>query len=148
MTEAEFRKRLVSRKPKNALVQSIETMTGSGVPDLYYCHKGNPCWFELKETRGSHCYMRVSQWRWFCRHNISGGKGLLIIKRIGPRRIDIYDTKMFCGKDILKTSEIKSENIYFQSSTKPTMSIEIISGYEYLYNRIDNYLKKKGTSNE
>lgn len=38
--EARFRRWLVKQAPKNSLIQTIETSTGTGVPDVFYCYQG------------------------------------------------------------------------------------------------------------
>lgn len=114
--EARFRRWLVKQAPKNSLIQTIETSTGTGVPDVFYCYKGRPCWIELKDTEGAQCYMRTSQWIWFRKYILSGGMGYLMIRR-KDKTVDIYDVKRLLIAASIEN--IKGEHITFKEDNDP-----------------------------
>lgn len=114
--EARFRRWLVKQAPKNSLIQTIETSTGTGVPDVFYCYKGRPCWIELKDTEGAQCYMRTSQWIWFRKYILSGGTGYLMIRRKN-KTVDIYDVKRLLIAASIEN--IKGEHITFKEDNEP-----------------------------
>ena len=114
--EARFRRWLVKQAPKNSLIQTIETSTGTGVPDVFYCYKGRPCWIELKDTEGAQCYMRTSQWIWFRKYILSGGMGYLMIRRKN-KTVDVYDVKRLLIA--ASTENIKGEHITFKEDNDP-----------------------------
>lgn len=114
--EARFRRWLVKQAPKNSLIQTIETSTGTGVPDVFYCYKGRPCWIELKDTEGAQCYMRTSQWIWFRKYILSGGMGYLMIRRKN-KTVDIYDVKRLLIAASIEN--IKGEHITFKEDNDP-----------------------------
>ena len=114
--EARFRRWLVKQAPKNSLIQTIETSTGTGVPDVFYCYKGRPCWIELKDTEGAQCYMRTSQWIWFRKYILSGGTGYLMIRRKN-KTVDIYDVKRLLIAASIEN--IKGEHITFKEDNDP-----------------------------
>ena len=153
MSEATFRRWLVANKPNKSLIQPIETSTGSGIPDLFYCCQHGSCWIELKETERTGCYMRVSQWLWFRKLRDARGKGFLIIKRTKkkPNTIDIYDVGAFlitkCNE--LRKGKIVGKDIRFDK-VQPTVSIEVGSGHEHFYHTLHKLIKKKekGIENE
>ena len=114
--EARFRRWLVKQAPKNSLIQTIETSTGTGVPDVFYCYKGRPCWIELKDTEGAQCYMRTSQWIWFRKYISSGGMGYLMIRRKN-KTVDVYDVKRLLIAASIEN--IKGEHITFKEDNDP-----------------------------
>lgn len=114
--EARFRRWLVKQAPKNSLIQTIETSTGTGVPDVFYCYKGRPCWIELKDTEGAQCYMRTSQWIWFRKYILSGGMGYLMIRRKN-KTVDVYDVKRLLIAASIEN--IKGEHITFKEDNDP-----------------------------
>ena len=114
--EARFRRWLVKQAPKNSLIQTIETSTGTGVPDVFYCYKGRPCWIELKDTEGAQCYMRTSQWIWFRKYLSSGGMGYLMIRR-KDKTVDVYDVKRLLIAASIEN--IKGEHITFKKDNDP-----------------------------
>lgn len=114
--EAAFRRWLVKQKPKNSLIQTIETSTGTGVPDVFYCYEGHPCWIELKDTEGAQCYMRTSQWMWFRKYILAGGIGYLMIRR-KDKTIDVYDVKRLLIA--ASVDNIKGEHMIFKENNEP-----------------------------
>lgn len=146
MSEAEFRRWLVKNKPTKSMIQPIETSTGAGIPDLYYCYRSSSCWIELKETERTGCYMRVSQWLWFGKLREAGGRGFLIIKRKArrPYTIDIYDIRQFMRQNGQpRAGKLSGKDILFKD-IKPVVTVEVASGHEYFYNVLHKLLLKKG----
>lgn len=135
--ETEFRKWMV--KNANSLgwmIQSIETSTGSGVPDIFVCNYGWNAWAELKSTNSNKVFMRISQFRWFIRYVRRGGIGLLIIKRLKERRIDVYkmlDLEIYSDA---KHCELKGNDIYFPDFTQPAFSYKLGTGASTFFNRL------------
>lgn len=141
--EHEFRKWITSNADKDWLIQPIETMTGSGVPDLYMCLQGYQCWAELKATDSAKCYMRVSQWRWFAMLIRRGGFGILIIKRIKAKQIDVY-----IMSHILKVPPdkciLKGNDVIFPDSIRPAFTYYMGTGSRQFFAKLtrlfeDNY---------
>lgn len=114
--EAGFRRWLVKQAPKNSLIQTIETSTGTGVPDVFYCYEGRPCWIELKDTEGAQCYMRTSQWLWFRKYILAGGTGFLMIRRKN-KTIDVYDVQRLLIAASIEN--IKGEHMIFKEDNEP-----------------------------
>jgi len=75
MKEADFRTNLCKKlRALGADVQTIETSTGSGVPDVNVCWHGVEFWIECKMIKkGKACYLRPQQLAWFTRRKRSGG---------------------------------------------------------------------------
>lgn len=141
MSEKEFRKWLVTNAPSDWLLQSIETATGNGVPDLFICHDGCSCWAELKSSVSPHCYMRISQWRWFHKLTSRGGFALLIIKREKLKRIDVYNAHdLTCYKP--SDCILKGEDIIFPPDTKVSFSYKLGSGNKKFYEELDKLLQE------
>jgi hypothetical protein len=143
MSESDFRRWITKNKPKNSIIQTIETGTGSGVPDLFYCWNGRPCWIELKATQGRACYMRISQWRWFCNLAKAKGVGFLIIKRLKQKEIDIYDIKDLTTPEMAKKGKLVGQNIIFPEEIKPLTKVDIVSGHEYFYHILHLLLRRE-----
>lgn len=139
--EKEFKRWIVSNAPNDWLIQTIETATGSGVPDLFICINGNQGWAELKSTDSTRCYMRISQWRWFCKLISRGGSGLLLIKRLKRRCVDVYDarplTRLSAGRDCV----LRGDDIIFPSTIKPVVSYKLGTGGGEFYKNILEVLK-------
>lgn len=57
--------------------QRVENMTGSGMPDLNVCFKGQEFWIELKVCQPE-ILIRREQWAWHHRRMASGGKCFLL----------------------------------------------------------------------
>ena len=143
MPEASFRRWLTKNKPKNSIVQPIETGTGSGIPDLFYCYNGRPCWIELKATQGRACYMRISQWRWFCNLVKAKGVGFLIIKRLKRKEIDIYNVNQLAVAEMSKKARLVGKDIIFPEDIKPSSTVDVAAGHEYFYKTLNLLLWKE-----
>lgn len=140
--EKEFRKWVMTTAPKDWMLQTIETSTGTGIPDLFFCVKGYQGWVELKSTNSKDCYMRISQWRWFNRLCSRGGFALLMIKRIKDKRIDVY-----LASDLARIEasecELKGADIHFPSDKiKPVFSYKLGSGNLNFYSKWKEVMEK------
>lgn len=135
--EKEFRRWIVQSASKDWLCQSIETSTGTGIPDLFICTHGYQCWAELKATESdSRIYMRISQYRWFCRLISRGGYGLLLIKRTKTRRVDVYEAKVLTQFSASTDCELKGEDIVFPKELKPAFSYKLGTGNGMFYKKL------------
>ena len=140
--EKEFRKWITTTAPKDWMMQTIETSTGTGIPDLFYCVHGYQGWAELKSTASSHCYMRISQWPWFFRLTSRGGFAVLIIKRLKDKRIDMYLASHLTRLDASEC-ELKGKDIYFPSDKiKPVFSYKLGSGNSKFYEKWQEIMEK------
>lgn len=141
VSEQTFRRWLVSNAPTDWLMQTIETSTGAGIPDVFACKDGNCAWLELKATTApSKCYMRISQWVWFRLFCQRGGKGILLIKRENDRRIDgykVHELVQSCGPE---QCSISGKDITFPSETKPAFSYKLGTGNEMFYKKLEKLL--------
>lgn len=133
--EKEFRKWIMTTAPKDWLLQTIETATGTGVPDLFFCCKGYSGWAELKSTNSQDCYMRISQWRWFNKLNSRGGYGLLMIKRLKDKVINVYDTSDLAKLSAATDCVLKGDDIVFPKNVKPAFSYKLGTGNSMFYKR-------------
>ena len=141
--EAGFRRWLISVAPKDALIQSIETSTGSGVPDIFLCIKGSLCWVELKDAEGGQCYMRVSQWLWMRRLLKAGGTGFLMIRHKAYKTIDIYDMAILARQQVDFDAKVVRQDIFFSKSTKPVFSHTLGTGNKLLFEKLLEYLERR-----
>ena len=142
MSEKDFRRWITTNAPSDWLMQPIETATGNGVPDLFICHDGCSCWAELKSSASPHCYMRISQWRWFHKLTSRGGFALLIIKREKQKRVDVYkatDLTRYNAADCI----LKGEDIIFPPNTKVSFSYKLGSGNKRFFEDLDNLLQNE-----
>lgn len=137
MSEKEFKKWLTMNAPKDWMLQTIETSTGTGVPDLFFCVHGYQGWIELKSSsHNSKCYIRISQWRWLCKLVSRGGFALLLIKREKLKKVDVY-----LARDLVKYKELgadlpqllKGSDIVFPSNIKPVFSYKLGTGNQVIY---------------
>lgn len=90
MRESIFRSRLAAHMRKHgAHVQTIETSTGNGVPDLELCWRGQTGWCELKVMDwGKPLTIRPAQWVWYNNRRKAGGRiALLAFKEDGRKLI-------------------------------------------------------------
>lgn len=143
-SETEFKKWVVHNADKEWLIQPIETTTGSGIPDLFICYDGCSCWAELKATTSdSHCYMRISQWRWLKRLHSRGGWSILLIKRLlkKQKRVDIYRVSDLLEHP-LKNCIFKGEDIYFPEKSHPAFSYIMGKGNKKFYEGLGNLLQE------
>jgi Holliday junction resolvase len=63
--EAKFKAKLTKNLKKiGFFVQSVETSTGRGVPDLWVCHRGASMWIECKAPKGNQIELRKEQRTW------------------------------------------------------------------------------------
>lgn len=112
--EAEFKRWITKNAPRDRwLIQTVETCTGSGVPDLFVCTEGLSAWLELKAAPSpSAVYMRVSQWVWLKNLHSKGGMGFLLIKRTKLRRVDAYKvTDLIAIEPTLRGVDAHFENV-------------------------------------
>lgn len=147
--EATFRKGLI-QSAKNVgptvFAQSIETGTGSGIPDLFYCNNGYSAWLELKVTQGRQNYMRVSQWSWFRALHKAHGVALLLIRRQNQaKEIDICD--VFSIKELgyegrLLDSSFKKEDVIFPPNLRH-YTIDMTYGWAAFHKRMNDILRKE-----
>ncbi len=137
--EAEFRRWMVSNAPKSALIQTIETSTGTGIPDLFLCNQGCPCWIELKDAEGMQCYMRTSQWLWMRRLVKAGGVGFLIIRRKSKKIIDVYDAYQLFRQDPEKDVKFNRSDVFFNKKIRPVFSHEIGQSPKDFFDRLLQY---------
>lgn len=140
--EKEFRKWLIQNAGKEWLMQTIETATGSGVPDVFMCADGQQCWAELKSTDSKKCYMRISQWRWFTKLCQRGGKGVLIIKRCKTRMIDVYDASILTAPSLSDSCELRGQDVVFPDDIKPAFSYKLGTGNGIFYGMLLDLLKR------
>ena len=140
--ESQFRKWITATAPNAWLVQPIETSTGTGIPDLFICAHAWSFWVELKSTNAKNCYMRISQWRWFNKLNSRGGIGLLFIKRVKEKRIDVYKTDEITALDVQKECELKGNDISFPASIKPAFSYKLGTGNGTFYENVIQLLEE------
>lgn len=138
--EKQFKRWITSTAPTDWLVQTIETSTGSGVPDLFMCHNGHNLWTELKSTEDNKCYMRITQWYWFNRLLDKGGKGFLFIKRVKDKRVDVYDMSDIRGKISRCSLLIKSPDVVFPPTTQPVFSYKLGASDETFYQKLERIL--------
>lgn len=144
--EGTFKRWLIQNLPKDWMMQTIETTTGNGVPDIFFCTKGYQGWIELKATLSKDenlCYLRIAQWRWFCKLYSRGGFGLLIIKREKLKRIDIYLAAHLVKVNTLDECTYKGKDIILPPYIKPISSYKLGSGSGLLYSRIVEICKKE-----
>ena len=143
MAEKDFKKWLIVNANKDWMFQTIETSTGSGVPDVYFCIDGYQGWIELKSSTSNHCYARISQWRWFCKLCSRGGFGLLIIKREKLKRVDVYLARDLTGPEIAEQSELRGNDIIFPPDIKPAFSYKLGTGNQKFYEGLIELFKKE-----
>lgn len=136
MSEKEFRKWIVMNASKDWMMQTIETSTGTGVPDLFFCVNSCQGWMELKATDSHKCYMRISQWKWFKKLTSRGGFGLLLIKREKLKRIDVYSAGDLTSLDASAECVLKGQDIVFPSDTKPLFSYRLGTGNGMFYKKL------------
>lgn len=144
MTEANFRSWLVKNAGSGWMMQTIETSTGTGVPDVYFCTQGHQGWLELKNSALlSACYMRVSQWRWFHKLYKRGGVALLLIKRQKLKTIDIYPGSELVSETLqeARTYEIRKDDVFFPSTIKPAFTYKLGTGNKVLFDTILQLIK-------
>jgi hypothetical protein len=140
--EKEFRKWLTATAPKDWMVQTIETSTGTGIPDVFMCTDGFQFWSELKATNNKKCYMRISQWRWFCRLVSRGGFGLLMIKRLKEKRIDVYDARELTKFSAATDCVLSGQDITFPDSVKPIVTYKLGTGNGMFYKKLVEKLEE------
>jgi hypothetical protein len=71
--ETKFKSWLVAKlRDEGAFVQTIETTTGRGVPDLAVLYRGRTIWLELKASKGS-CIIRPEQYVWHRKAHTAAG---------------------------------------------------------------------------
>lgn len=135
--EKEFRRWIVQSADNDWLCQTIETSTGSGVPDLFLCTHGYQVWAELKSTGSDKdVYMRISQYRWFRKLIARGGYGLLIIKRLKDRRIDVYEAKVLTRFNAATECVLKGDDIIFPKTLTPAFTYKLGVGAKTFYKRL------------
>lgn len=143
MAEKDFKKWLVQNAGPEWMFQTIETTTGTGVPDLFFCVDGFQGWIELKSGPSLHCYMRISQWRWFCKLTSRQGFGLLIIKREKTKRVDVYLASDLAKAGSLEKSLLKGSDIIFPPTIEPAFSYKLGTGNKMFYEGLKNLLEKE-----
>lgn len=141
--ERDFRKWISMNAEKEWLIQPIETVTGSGIPDLFICVHGYQCWAELKATESPHCYMRISQWRWFNKLTSRGGFGILVIRRLKDKRVDVFLASRL-AKIKPEDCTLKGEDIVFPDTIRPAFSYFMGTGNKQFFAKLvrlfeDNY---------
>lgn len=140
--EKEFKTWFVKGAGPEWLLQTVETSTGTGIPDVFMCVDGYQGWIELKSTTDKACYMRISQWRWFNRLVSRGGFGFLMIKRVKERRVDVYAVRDLVKLGPDSGGRLRGQDIIFPSEIKPAFSYILGTGNGMLYKKIINYLKE------
>lgn len=147
MSEQEFKKWILKNATNDWLFQTIETSTGSGVPDLFVCTDGYQGWIELKSCANNRCYMRISQWRWMNKLSSRGGCGLLVIKRETDKRVDIYNMLDLRRIGTPNSDFIKGVNIIFPPYAQPAQTYKLGSGNQTFYAKLKQELIR-GQNNE
>lgn len=143
MAEKDFKSWILKNASQDWLLQTIETTTGSGVPDLFFCVDGYQGWIELKSSQSDHCYMRISQWRWFCKLTSRGGFGFLIIKREKLKRVDVYLARDLAECKAAEKGLLKGSDIIFPTSIKPAFTYKLGSGNSIFYKGLINLMEKE-----
>jgi hypothetical protein len=91
MLEASFKKWLVKAlRDFGAFVQTIETTTGRGVPDLVVLLSGRTIWMEVKCVSGS-VSIRAEQLIWHTKARKSGVEVITINYNEKTQYIELYD---------------------------------------------------------
>lgn len=140
--EATFKKWIIQNASKDWMFQTIETSTGSGVPDIFMCVNGCQAWIETKATDSNKCYMRISQWRWFYRLCTRGGFGLLIIKREKTRQADVYIARDLTQLNPHSECELKGDDVIFPPDIKPAFSYKLGTGNGMFYKKLLSLLER------
>lgn len=140
--EKEFKKWLTLNAPKDWMIQTIETSTGTGVPDIFVCVDGFQFWGELKAGTNKKCYMRISQWRWFCKLTSRGGYAVLMIKRLKEKRIDVYDGRELAKVQATSECVLKGQDITFPDTIKPFMTYTMGTGNGMFYKKLLQKLRE------
>ena len=89
------------KQVKNALndqgyfLTRIETLTVSGVPDVFGIYKGKSFWCELKSNRVNYPALNKYQIVWINRAIKHGGVVLILVKAQEQRALKIYRIKDF-----------------------------------------------------
>lgn len=144
--EGRFKQWIVKGKPEKAMMQTIETSTGSGVPDLFYCDKGRECWIELKATPHlTEKKIRTSQWIWFKNLLKAGGRGLVVIKRTKTQTVEAYDIERLFSKkrNPLYEARIVGQHVIFDCKLIPDFSLDVSNGVDYFYSQLESHLATK-----
>jgi hypothetical protein len=89
MNEAKFKTWLVTNLKKlGYFVQTIETTTGRGVPDLVALKNGKTCWLELKCVSGP-IIVRPEQYSWGLRAHKAGVDVSVVNYNEDDKRVEI-----------------------------------------------------------
>lgn len=75
--ESDLSKKFCKLLQYHGHVQRIESLTGSGIPDVNLCIGGRELWIELK--RADTYIIKPSQLLWIHRRNTHGGAALIVI---------------------------------------------------------------------
>ena len=143
--EARFRTWLTrSGRERGWVMQSIETNTAAGIPDVFFCIDGMSGWMELKVTDTKKHYMRVSQYNWFRRYVKVKGLGFLLIKRTEKDvllpAINVYNVADLV-KIPLDSCRLSGENVVFPADTQPIFSYKLREGTPYLFKTLQQLCK-------
>lgn len=86
--------------------QAIETgLTGRGIPDANYCHKGTEGWIEYKQTATNAVGIRPEQVGWIERRIRQGGRIFIAIRHI-PKSQSVDDLYLFSGERVRELKDI------------------------------------------
>jgi hypothetical protein len=89
--ESDFRTWLTTAiRGADGFVQTIETTTKAGVPDLYFVLGGIDAWLELKVGHQSGPLIRKEQRIWGMKHAKSGGKSFFLYYNKTACRLMLY----------------------------------------------------------
>lgn len=89
-SETNFWKQIKKNLEDEFFLTRIETLTVSGVPDVFGIYKGNSFWIELKSNPVNFPNLNKYQIVWINRAINNGGVVIILVKAFLQKRLKIY----------------------------------------------------------
>ena len=90
-TEQALWNSLKSKLPKKTHFQRIENRAGQGMPDVYLCVDGVPCWVELKIIKNDRVSISKSQIAWHLGHTRCNGVSFFLLHAPSTGDVFLFD---------------------------------------------------------
>lgn len=109
MIDGGLRKTFHARLKEGIHWQSVESVTGLGIPDSNFCGGGVEGWVEFKMTKGWAVTLRPEQVGWIMARTMRGGRVFVATRRMhngGPRLgAPVDELWIHRGRDVLELNE-------------------------------------------
>ena len=141
MTESQLKQKVKNQFKSHAHVQSIETTTGNGVPDLNICMSRFDFWVELKVDTGKGTLLRKEQRVWMYERMKQGGTCFVLSYNIECGLVVIYSGVsriMVNNKKTVVPISCEKYSKYFKVTEQQFMVCKLNELYETFNQLLNN----------